>query len=44
MIDPDQKEALRELQDQATAEEAAKIALNPSIGEYIGPHSCQSKQ
>lgn len=34
MIDPDQKEAVRELQDLKKDEEAIKIAFNPSIGEY----------
>lgn len=34
MIDPDQKEALRELQDIQQEGEAVKIALNPSVGEY----------
>lgn len=34
MIDPDQQEALRDLQHEKTEEEAAKIALNPAIGEY----------
>ena len=33
-IDPDQDEALRELQHLKEEEEAAKIALNPAIGEY----------
>jgi hypothetical protein len=34
MIDPDQKEVVRELQDIKEDEEAVKIALNPAIGEY----------
>lgn len=34
MIDPDQQEALRELQHLKEEGEAARIALNPAIGEY----------
>jgi hypothetical protein len=34
MIDPDQKEALRELQGVKQQEDAVKLALNPSLGEY----------
>jgi Phage P22-like portal protein len=33
-IDPDQKEAIRELQEVQEEGEAIKIAFNPSIGEY----------
>lgn len=34
MIDPEQKEAVQELQQEKMDEEAAQIALNPAIGEY----------
>lgn len=34
MIDPDQKEAVRETQEMVREGEALKIALNPKIGEY----------
>jgi hypothetical protein len=34
LIDPDQQQAVRELQDHKKDEEAVKLALNPSIGEY----------
>src|SRR5882672_1765738 len=34
LIDPDQKEVVKELQDLKQDEEAVKIALNPAIGEY----------
>jgi hypothetical protein len=33
-IDPDQEEAVRELEQLKEDEEAAKIAFNPAIGEY----------
>jgi len=34
LIDPDQKEVVKKLQDLKEDEEAVKIALNPAIGEY----------
>lgn len=34
MIDPDQKEVVKELQHEKEDEEAVKLAFNPSIGEY----------
>lgn len=33
-IDPNQKEAIQELQHDAEDEEAVKMAFNPSVGEY----------